>query len=75
MTKRSVSRCCTRKEILSPSQPHVMKHASEGIHPGFEAQAIPRQKFKTEVSLVTQKLILMSSKNIFKKKDATEIEI
>ena len=44
-----------------------MKHASEGIHPGFEAQAIPRQKFKTVVSVVTQKLILISSKNIFKK--------
>ena len=36
--------------------------------PPFEAQAIPRQKFKTEVLVVTQKLILMSSKNIFQKR-------
>ena len=35
----------------------VMKHASEGIHPGFETQGRPHLKSKTEVSVIPQKAL------------------
>ena len=43
-----------------------MKHASEGIHSGFETQGKCHQKSKTGVSMAPQKG-LVSYKKIFKK--------
>ena len=43
-----------------------MKHASKGIHPGFEAQGKHHQKSKRSISWTFEKELL-SSKTFFKK--------
>ena len=48
------------------------KHASKGIHSGFETQGRHHQKSKTGVSVVPEKG-LMSSKYFFKKKSKERI--
>ena len=49
-----------------------MKHASEGIHPGFETQGRCHQKFKTVISVAPQEG-LMSSTNEKKFMNGAEI--
>ena len=48
-----------------------MKHASEGIHPGFETQDRQHEKSKTAVSVVPNKGLMSS--NFFLKKSIESV--